>query len=292
MDIKNLKTFIYVAELGSFTKAAELLNFSQSTISFQIKQLEKELEIPLFERINHTVTLTHKGREVMQYAQRIYELGEELKKDLAGNKEISGDIRIVMADSLCSHIFNERYLDFHRKYPNINLKVLTAGTEEMFRLLNHNEVDMVLTLDSHIYNSDYIIADEKEMTTHFVANPEHPFAKRDSLLINELVGESFVLTEKGMSYRKLMDEALAAQSLEIRPILEIGNPNHICRLVCYNAGLSFLPDHITKEYVESGKLVYLPVKDFKIDVWKQLLYHKDKWVSPAMQAVMDFCREI
>ena len=63
MDIKNLTTFIYVAELNSFTKAAEKLGFSQSTVSFQIRQLERELNSQLFERVNHTIALTEKGRE-------------------------------------------------------------------------------------------------------------------------------------------------------------------------------------------------------------------------------------
>ncbi len=81
MDVKNLNTFIYVAELGSFTRAAERLNFSQSTVSFQIRQLETELGFPLFERINHTVVLTQKGREVLLYAHQIRKLTEEMKEN-------------------------------------------------------------------------------------------------------------------------------------------------------------------------------------------------------------------
>ena len=71
MDIKNLITFIQVAELSNFTKAAQTLGYSQSTISFQIKQLEQELDCQLFERINHTVALTERGRELLEYAHKI-----------------------------------------------------------------------------------------------------------------------------------------------------------------------------------------------------------------------------
>lgn len=287
MDLKNLKTFLYVAEQGSFTRAAELLDYSQSTVSFQIKQLEKELGVPLFERINHTVILTSKGRQVMQYAQKIHKLEEEMHKSLEEKQEISGEVRVVMADSLCSDIFNKRFVDFNKQYPGITLKVYTAGTEEMFRMLNHNDVDMVLTLDSHIYNSDYVIAYEKPIETHFIANPEHMFANRSSLTLQELVDQPFILTEKGMSYRKLMDEKLAARSLEIKPLLEIGNVDQICELIANNAGLAFLPDNITCNYQQQGRVVYLKVEDCQIDIWKQLLYHKDKWVTPAMQKVME-----
>ena len=77
MELRNLITFVYVAELGSFTKAAQQLDYSQSTVSFQIKQLEDELGCLLFERINHTITLTERGHELMSYAHRIRALTEE-----------------------------------------------------------------------------------------------------------------------------------------------------------------------------------------------------------------------
>ena len=78
MDIKNLVTFIHVAELNSFTKAAKKLGYSQSTVSFQIRQLETELNSQLFERINHTIALTEKGREVLKYAHQVSKLTQFL----------------------------------------------------------------------------------------------------------------------------------------------------------------------------------------------------------------------
>ena len=79
MELRNLITFTHVAELGSFTKAAQQLGYSQSTISFQIKQLEEELGCLLFERINHTITLTKRGRELVSYAHRVRALTDEFK---------------------------------------------------------------------------------------------------------------------------------------------------------------------------------------------------------------------
>lgn len=82
MDIKNLNTFVHVAELNSFTKAAEVLGYSQSTISFQIKQLENELNCQLFERIYHTIALTDKGREVLDYAHQMIKLTKKLESSI------------------------------------------------------------------------------------------------------------------------------------------------------------------------------------------------------------------
>lgn len=291
MDIKNLSTFIHVAELNSFTKAAEVLGYSQSTVSFQIRQLESELDTQLFERINHTIALTEKGREVLDYAHQISKLTQELEENMHNEKGVKGHIRLAMAESLCDSLLGKKFMQFRSRYPGINLKIITVGTEEMFRLMNHNEVDAVLTLDSHIYNTEYIIAREEKAGAHFVAAAHAPVAKSGRLSVQKLANQPFILTEKGMSYRRLMDEKLAAMSLEIQPVLEIGNTRQICSLVEQGAGISFLPDYVTDRAVETGRLVRLDVRNFQVEVWKQLLYHRDKWVSPQMKSVLQYCME-
>ena len=288
MDIKNLTTFIYVAELRSFTKAADRLGFSQSTVSFQIKQLETELSCQLFERINHTVHLTEKGREVLEYAHQINRMTRELK-DSMKEEVSSGYIRLAMADSLCTSLLSRDFLRFRELYPNISLKIIAAGTEEMFRLMNHNEADAILTLDNHIYNTEYRILREEKVRTFFVAGAGTRIASASSLSIEELLLQPFILTEKGMSYRRLLEEKLAELSLEIKPVLEIGSTELICSLAEQGAGISFLPEYVIKDRVKAGTLVCLPVSGLEIHVWKQLLYHRNKWVSPQMERVLKYC---
>ena len=288
MDIKNLTTFIYVAELRSFTKAADRLGFSQSTVSFQIKQLETELSCQLFERINHTVHLTEKGREVLEYAHQINRMTRELK-DSMKEEVSSGYIRLAMADSLCTSLLSRDFLRFRELYPNISLKIIAAGTEEMFRLMNHNEADAILTLDNHIYNTEYRILREEKVRTFFVAGAGTRIASASSLSIEELLLQPFILTEKGMSYRRLLEEKLAELSLEVQPVLEIGSTELICSLVEQGAGISFLPEYVIKDRVKAGTLVCLPVSGLEIHVWKQLLYHRNKWVSPQMERVLKYC---
>ena len=288
MDTKNLTTFIYVAELRSFTKAADRLGYSQSTVSFQIKQLETELACQLFERINHTVQLTEKGREVLEYAHQINRMTRELK-DSMKEETASGYIRLAMADSLCTSLLSRDFLHFRELYPNIALKIIAAGTEEMFRLMNHNEADAILTLDNHIYNTEYRILREEKVRTFFVAGADTEIASASSLSIEELLLQPFILTEKGMSYRRLLEEKLAELSLEIQPVLEIGSTELICSLVEQGAGISFLPEYVIKDRVKAGTLVCLPVSGLEIHVWKQLLYHRNKWVSPQMEKVLQYC---
>lgn len=290
MELKNLDTFIQVAELSSFTKAADKLGYSQSTVSFQIKQLETELGAQLFERINHTVSLTERGKEVLMYAHQISKLTRDMENTSTSDQNIHGYIRIAMADSLCSWIMNESFNNFHKEYPGITLKIIAASTEEMFRLLNQNEVDMVYTLDNHIYDKNYVIQSEEQMQAHFVTSAT--FLKESNISLEELVSQPFILTEKRMSYRRLMDEKLASLSLEISPLLEIGNTDLICNLIEQDMGISFLPDYVTDKHVQDGKMVRLHIDGFEIDIWKQLLYHRDKWVSPQMQIVMNYLSQI
>ena len=286
MDLRNLNTFIQVAELGSFTRAAEKLGYAQPTISFQIRQLETELGVKLFERIGHTVKLTDDGRDALEYAQRICRMTEEMTMGPDRRGIAEGVIRLAMADSLCLPLIERGFADFRAKYPHVSLHVTTAGTDEMYRMLDHNEADLVCTLDSHIYNTNYVIADEEKVGVHFVAAKDHPLAGRKAD-VTDLLAQPFMLTEKGMSYERLLEERLAKESLEIRPALEIGSADMICRLVERGMGLSFLPDYVTEEAVRGGRIVRLDVPGFEVDLWKQLLYHRGKWMSLPMRAAID-----
>ena len=287
MELRNLITFIQVAELGSFTKAAEQLGYSQSTVSFQIKQLEEELDCLLFERINHTITLTEKGRELVFYAQQICALTEEFKENLE-EKTVSGHIHIVTPDSLCGDMITRNYIDFHQKYPEISVKFTTADTAVMFDMLDHNEADVIITLDSHSYNKDYIIAKEEPLSMHFVANVNSKFAGKKNLSIHDIVTEPFILTEYGQGYRRVFDKELSKHSLEITPVLEIGRTDMITALIAESDMISFLPDFVTEDMVKAGKLCYLDVSDLNIEIWKQLIYHKNKWMSKALKTLIDY----
>lgn len=291
MELRNLITFTHVAELGSFTKAAEQLGYSQSTVSFQIKQLEKELGCLLFERINHTVTLTERGHELVSYAHQVRALTDEFKESLAAAEELTGHIHIVTPDSVCDEMINSHYIDFHRKYPGIFVKFTTADTSVMFGMLDHNEADLIITLDNHSYNKDYVIAKEEPLSMHFVASSNSRFAGMKGLSIRDIIHEPFILTEYGQGYRRVFDKELAKKSLEITPVLEIGRTDIITTTVAQSNMISYLPDFVSKPLVDSGELCYLDVCDMNLDIWKQLIYHKNKWISKSLKTVIDYIKK-
>ncbi len=287
MDLRSLNIFIEVAELGSFTRAGEKLGYSQPTISFQIKQLEKEMGVPLFDRIGHTVSLTDAGRDALRYAQDICHMSQEMVLGTAGRREASGILRLGMPDSLCAPLIAGHFGKFRRDYPKVSLHISTGDTGMLLEYLDHNEVDMICTMDDHVYDPNYIIADEEAIQVHFVVSPLHPLAAKPVVRMEDLLPEPFLLTEKGMSYRRLMDERLSRESKEIRPVLETGRADLICALAEENAGVAFLPDYVTEEGVRQGKLVRLNVPECQVVVWKQVLYRREKWISLQMRAMMD-----
>ena len=290
MELRNLISFIHVAELGSFTKAAEQLGYSQSTVSFQIKQLEDELGCLLFERINHTVTLTERGHEMVAYAHRVRELTEDFKESITNEKNLCGHVHIVTPDSVCEDMIYNNYVDFHALYPDISVKFTTADTSVMFDMLDHNEADAIITLDSHSYRKDYVIAKEQPLPMHFVASSSSRFAGVRDLKMADIAGEPFILTEYGQGYRRVLDKELAKKSIDITPTLEIGRTDIITNILAKSNMISFLPDFVTRELAEAGELCYLDVCDMHIDIWKQLIYHKNKWMSKALRTVIEYIK--
>lgn len=286
MELRNIRTFLCVAEQCSFSKAAAILGYSQSTVTTQIQQLEQEFETLLFERIHKTVRLTASGVQFVDFAQKIMRTAQDAKTAMRKLPEESGHLRIAMAESLCTSFFPDILGIYHKNYPKVELIISTGGTDDIFHMLRHNEADLVYTLDKRIYSSDLVTALERKEEVCFVASPNYADAEK-IFTPKELASCDFILTERNMSYRKHLDELMAAETLEIHPFLELGNVNIIKSLLEHGAGISFLPEYAVKSSLEKGTLIKLKVSQKPTGVWRQLIYHKNKWVTPPMQSMID-----
>lgn len=288
MELRNLHTFLQIAESGSFTKAAEILGYTQSTVSFQIKQLEEELGCSLFDRFNHSITLTDRGQLLLQHALKIDHSIQELSESFEASDEPAGIVRMYSSDSICEKMMILNYDDFYSHYPNIQLVFLTGKTNDMLRALDSHEVDVIFTLDSHVSMPEYVIAKESPVQLHFMTNPASPLAGQKDIPIEEVLKYPLLLTEKGMSYREILDRELAERGLVAAPILETGRTDILTRFAEHRNNITFLPDFVAEAQVASGSLVCLDVKDFNLTIWKQLIYHRDKWISRHMKAFLDY----
>lgn len=289
MEIRCLKTFIQVAERSSFTKAAEALSYTQSTVSSQIKQLESELNTQLFERINHTVTLTDAGRALLDRAHQIIRLVDEVRSATVDPEPYQEPVRFAMAPSVCSVMMGGTYLNFYHMYPNVPVNILEADTDRMLEMLNQNDVDLVFLVDRRELHKDYVVVSEKKEAVHFVVGRESALCDKKCVDIEEILRQPFFLSERGISYRRLLDEKLAEHGLSVTPVVEMGNTQLLLELVELGGGISFLPEYVTRKSYNEGKVRYLDVKGFDIEIWCQLIYHKNKWVSPSMKKVIEYC---
>lgn len=289
MEIRNLTTFLEVAERLSFSGAADALGYTQSTVSAQIKALESELGEPLFERIGRHISLTDRGRSLLSPARDIVSLARGIGEGLGkGEEEVAGYVRIAMADSLANLMLGERYAEFHRRYPGVRGLILPGETEALVDMLRQGEADLAFVVDRPICREDIVIASESEVKMRFVARRGSPYDLGRPITPSELLSLPMLLTEAGISYRALLEERLAEFHLLLSPFIETGNTERLLELVKLGLGVSFLPDYVTEAAEQSGEIVALDVPDLEIGVRRQLLYHRQRWLSPAISAVIRY----
>ncbi len=291
MDLTNIKTFLKVSELHSFSQAAAKLGYAQPTVSTQIAKLEQELGTLLFERMGHQISLTEKGRRFLPYAQQMLFLEEQIGQELNGESTAHGTLKIAMADSLCSGMFSKYLLEYKRRFPGISVVTQTGITEDLFAKLRNNETDMVYTLDNRISRSDFIVQQEQRENIHFCAAVDHPLAKKmkeNTILTWEDIQQyPLYLTEAGVSYRYNLERLLGERGLELVPDIELSNVQTLLQITAQGEGISFLPEFILQPAVESGKIALLFAEGIQIQVWRQLIYRKGKYLTPAMQGMLD-----
>lgn len=288
MELRNLTTFVRAAELRSFSQAARQLGYSQSAVSMQISQLEAELETSLFDRVGKTISLTPQGTVFYEYAQNILRMTEDARVTMKNASKVSGQLRIAMAASICMSVFPTVLSKFCALYPDVRVTIQSGTTDEMFRALSQNDVDLLYHLDNQIYRSDLVVPVVQSAPISFVASSAHPLVGRKNIPIEECIKHPFVLTEKGHSYRSQLDTIMARDGLAIEPFLEMGNTDVIVKLLKNNSGwISFLPEFVVRESIERGEIARIDVKDINIELFRQVIYHKGKWITPAMQAMID-----
>ena len=292
MELREIAAFLQVAQLRSFSKAAKQLGYSQAAVTIQVKQLERELNVHLFDRIGKQTTLTHQGVVFYEHAVSVMKELEHARDALTHGSELTGNLCLGTIESICATIFPELLRDYHRLYPQVNISIITDSPETLLEMMNSNAIDIVYFLDKRMYDSKWIKVLEEPEDIVFVTSSDHPFVGREGLDLDEVISQPFILTEKNASYRFILDQYLAAQEREIHPFLEIGNTEFIINLLRRNLGVSFLPEFTIHKDILLGNLSVLDVKDFYMRTWRQIVYHKDKWVTREMEAFVALAKNI
>ena len=296
MEFRNITTFLSVAELKSFSKAASKLGYSQSNVSLQIRQLELELGVPLFERTGKSICITEAGQDFLFYANEIQRLNHQALNTVRipkekKNQDICGQLRIGSIESIATAILPDLLADFHRLYPQIQLSICIESGDTLIDKVRNNEIDLFFILDEKIAipNMKREILSKEEIV--FLSAAPCRNENGSAISVNDLAKKDFVLTEPGEGYRKQLDHLLGEYNLTITPVIEFANPETVIQLVERNIGFSFLPYFCAAEKIKSGKLFQIETDAPRIYMYNQIFYHKDKWVTPQMQAMLCFVKD-
>ena len=284
MEIRNLITFTKVAETQSLSKAAKLLGYAQSTVTMQMQQLEQELGVHLFDRIGKQISLTHQGQVFYQYAVSIRNDLEQAKNAVSDPSTLSGKLCLGTIESICASIFPDLLAEYHRLHPEVTISIVTDSPGVLLDRMNENTIDIVYLLDRRIYDNRWCKTLEEPEENIFVASPDHELAlvKRE-LELDEVLRFPFFLTEKDASYRHMLEQYLASINRSVKPFLEIGSTEFIIHMLLKNTGISFLPKFTVQRELQQKQLTALNVRGFQMQTWRQIFYHKNKWVTREMQ---------
>lgn len=287
MEIRNLTAFVRIAEVQNFSKTAEQLGYSQSAVTMQIKQLEAELHTQLFERIGKQIKLTQAGERLLPYALEILNSVRKAESIVQEPERISGKLRIGTCESYVISILPPVLMEFSELCPHVEVSTHTALVHDLFNMLRQNDIDILYFLDEKFYFPEWVKVSEQPQKIFFVASAESSLAGQKHISIERLLQEPLFLTERGISYRYAMEQALAAKGYELHPLWEVGNTDVITRFLLKNKGISFLPEYVVTDYIKSGQIIVLDTECDEIVMWSQLVYHRNKCVTPQMNLFLE-----
>lgn len=283
MDFKQLNAFLTISRLQSFTKAADALGYAQSTITTQIKLLENELDVKLFERIGKSTTLTHEGKKLLPYAKQILKLSTDIKTTVSNEDTPSGTLTIGAAESLCVLRLPEILKEYRRLYPDVDVSLKFGSCADFRHYLSENLIDVAFSLGVKIDSDEFISDVELPEPMLLLSYPGHPLINKDKVLPEDIENESLILTETGCSYRAAFERILKDNGIKPNITLETGSVQAIKQFTMSGLGITVLPEIAVKDEVTSGKLIPLNWAGPDLNIISQVIYHKDKWISPALR---------
>lgn len=292
MDFKQLNTFIAISKYQSFTEASNVLNYAQSTVTTQIKSLESELKVKLFERMGKKVTLTYEGKKLLPYAKQMIKLSDQMKNIVIDDGKPSGTLTIGAAESLCVIRLPEVLKKYRMLYPEVDVS-LKFGTCSDFRyFLKDNIIDAAFSLGTKIDSKEFISEVEIDEPMVLLAYPGHPLTKKDKVFPEDISEEPLILTEMGCSYRAAFENILSEHNIKPNLALETGSVQAIKQFTMSGLGITLLPKVAVEDEIKAGRLVPLNWCGPDFGIISQVLYHKDKWISPALSAFLKLSKEI
>jgi len=285
--LQQLKLFEAVSRRGSYTRAAEELFLTQPAVSIQIKRLEEQVGLPLFESVGKKIFPTTAGKAMYEASIDILNRVAELKdtvEDLKG--VVKGPLQLAVVST--SKYFMPHLLGaFLQRYPDVEPKMKFTNRASVIERLMNNLDDFVvmgqLPDDKNLESYPFL-----ENVLAIIAPPSHPLANKKNITLKELSKERFISRESGSGTRLVFDRMLEKEGLKIEPYMELGSSEAIKQAVMAGLGIAILSLYGLALERDAGKLVLLDVKGFPVRRRWYAVHQKGKKLSLVAQTYLNF----
>jgi DNA-binding transcriptional LysR family regulator len=289
MTLTQLRVFDAVARTTSFSRAADALSVTQPAVTMQIRQLERERGVQLFERIRRRPRLTEAGVVLHDYARRIFALIDEAEHRLEGAHGLSrGQLRVAAGPTGAAYAAR-LVAAFHRRYPGIHIAMDVDTSERVVQRVLRLADDVGLVGEEQ---QDPLLARE-----HFCDDPlvaiagrAHPWARRASVSLRELGDVPLIVREAGSTTRAFVEARLAATGRRLQVSMELGSNEAITRAVELGAGVAVVSREIVRAHVQARTLAALRIRERGFAHRIDLVHHRDRAQSPVIAAALGLAR--
>ncbi|HFE37423.1 MAG TPA: LysR family transcriptional regulator [Gammaproteobacteria bacterium] len=262
MADRRLQVFHTVANLLSFTKAAETLHMTQPAVTFQVRQLEDFFNTRLFDRTHNRITLTEAGQRVNDYAARIFDLYGQMDnavKELTG--EVSGVLIIGASTTIAEYMLPALLGDFKAQYPDVNVRLKISNTDGIVSMVENNVIDFGV-VEADVSNKSLVVELCKKDQMVAIVPLGHELASRSSVDLKSLLEYPYICREEGSGTREVINKHLQEAGLspyDLNVIMELGSPEAIKGAVEAGIGISVLSRATLVKEMKLGTLVAIPL---------------------------------
>jgi LysR family transcriptional regulator, low CO2-responsive transcriptional regulator len=286
MDFDQLETFIEVARLSSFSRAAEKRFRTQPAISSQIRSLEEEVGAKLLDRSGGKVSLTASGKLFLKFAEDTLDARKSAMTAIAETERVPrGEIVVGANEGTCLHILPEVFAHFKKQYPDVSVSIKRADYAKVLESVIDNSVDFgVVSMPVTDNRLTAVLIHRDELV--LIVPPRHPLAKLKSAAAADIAQYPLVMPKVGHT-RDALDELFHQRKLKPRYAMELDSSELLKRFVAADVGIGFIPRSNVQEDVQASVLAAIPLADSPIRRDLALVFRKDKALSRAALAFID-----
>ena len=287
MEVNQIETFLRVAELGSFSRAAEALGLTQPTLSTRVRNMERDVGQHLFERLGRGVRLTEAGRAFLPFAERSLALLREGREAIAASQSPDkGKLRIGTARVIGAYVLPSILGNFRSEYPGIDVAISTGRSHEILQMVLNEEVDVGLARSLVHPEIESLYLYDEEIV--FVTHPQHPFATRREASISEIAQEPLILYDKDSTYYVLITKVCREAGIVPRVIMNLDSVEATKKMIERGLGVSFLPTHAIQTELALGSLVRVSLAEgHTVTLPTSAMVRKSASTHPLMETFLD-----